>query len=104
MALVASCRPIEPGVVRVDVATFHTSAARVPNVVSVRVATDQTAAGIVPASDVDAVSTVAFVLLLIVVIAEAIVPAVLTVPAVMFEANEVLAASIVAFVLLLIFV
>jgi hypothetical protein len=90
--------PIVPGVVRVDVATFHTSAARVPNVVSDLVAEVQTLSGIVAASDVDAVSTVAFVLLLIVVIADAIVPAVDAIPAVMLAASDVEAARTVAFV------
>ncbi len=51
---------------------FHTSEARVPKYVRVRPADDQTAKGIVAASDVEAVSTVAFVLALIVEIAEEI--------------------------------
>lgn len=50
-----------PGVVRVDVATFQTSDARVPNVVSDRVADDQTLIGMVEARDVEAVRTVASV-------------------------------------------
>jgi hypothetical protein len=64
---VVTCLPIVPAVVSVLVATFQTSAARVPNVVSERVPFAQTAVGIVEASEVDAFSTVAFVLVLIVV-------------------------------------
>ena len=45
--LVASCRPMEPGVVRVVVATFHTSAARVPKVVRDLAVLAQTAVGMV---------------------------------------------------------
>jgi hypothetical protein len=71
LLFVASTFPIVPVPVKVDVATFHTSAARVPNVVRDRVAFAQTANGIVAASEVEAVNTVAFVLLLMVVIAEA---------------------------------
>jgi len=65
--LVASCRPIEPGVVRDEEATFHTSAASVPNEVSVRVELAQTAVGMVARSEVDAVRTVALVFALIAV-------------------------------------
>ena len=72
LVLLASCLPIVPAVVSVDVATFHTSAASVPKFVSERLADDQTLSGIVAARDVDAVRTVAFVLLLIVVTAEVI--------------------------------
>ena len=61
--------PIDPAVESVEVATFQTADTRVPNVSSERPLTDQTFKGIVDASDVDAVRTVAFVLLLIVVIA-----------------------------------
>jgi hypothetical protein len=98
---VASCIPIDPGVVRVEVAIFHTSEARVPKVVSVRVADVQTLSGMFAAKDVDAVRTVALVLLLIVVTAEVMFAAVAAVPAVMFAASEVEAASTVAFVLAL---
>ena len=58
---VERARPIEPGVVRVEVATFQTSAARVPKVVSERVAADQTLVGMVEAREVEAVRTVASV-------------------------------------------
>ena len=64
--------PIVPGVVRVEVATLHTSDARVPNDVRVLVAFNQTLTGMFEANEVEAVSTVALVLLLIVVIAEVI--------------------------------
>jgi len=57
--------------VSVRVPLFQTSAARVPNVVKERVALDQTLRGIVDANDVEAVSTVALVLVSIVDIAEA---------------------------------
>ena len=50
-----------PGVVRLLVATFHTSDARVPNVVSDLVPDDQTAVGMVEAREVEAVRTVASV-------------------------------------------
>ena len=50
-----------PGAVNVDVATFQTSDARVPKLVRDRVAEDQTFNGIVAASEVEAVSTVASV-------------------------------------------
>ena len=66
---VTTCDPTDPDVIRVEVATFHTSAAKVPNVVRLRVADAQTFTGIVAASEVEAVSTVALVLLLIVVMA-----------------------------------
>ena len=46
-----------PAVVRVDVATFHTSDASVPKVVRERVAEDQTARGMVAAREVEAVRT-----------------------------------------------
>ena len=62
--------PIVPGFVRVDVATFHTSAARVPKVVRERVPDDQTLRGILDARDVDAVNTVASVWELMVEMAE----------------------------------
>ena len=84
-----------PAVVRVDVAIFHTSAARVPNVVRDREADDQTLSGIVAARDVDAVNTVASVWVLIVEIAEVIW---LVVLALMLAARDVDAASTVAFV------
>ena len=61
-----------PAVVRVAVATFQTSAARVPNVVSERVADDQTLSGIVAAREVEAVRTVAAVAALMVEMAEVI--------------------------------
>ena len=66
---VERARPIVPGPVSVDVAIFQTSEASVPKDVSERVALFQTFKGIVEARDVDAVRTVAFVLLLIVVTA-----------------------------------
>jgi len=70
--LIAKTFPIVPVVVNVDVATFQTSEANEPNVVSDLAPFAQTANGIVAASDVDAVNTVAFVLALIVDIAEVI--------------------------------
>ena len=89
---VARTFPIVPAVVSVDVAIFHTSEARFPNVVRERVADDQTASGMVSASEVDAVSTVALVLALIVVTAAAIWALVLAlteaVPAVIAAASE----------------
>lgn len=60
-ALVASSWPIVPAPVRVDEATFQTSAARVPKLERVLVPFDQTAAAIVDESDVEAVRTVASV-------------------------------------------
>ena len=88
--------PIVPGFVRVDVATFHTSAARVPKVVRERVPDDQTLRGILDARDVDAVNTVASVWELMVEMAEVswelvlelteAVPAVIFAP--IFEAND----------------
>ena len=59
--LAASCRPMDPGVVRVEEATFQTSAARVPKLESVRPVVAQTAVGIVEAREVEAVKTVASV-------------------------------------------
>jgi len=89
---VANTFPIVPAFVSVDVATFHTSAASVPNDVKVREADDQTARGIVAASDVEAVKTVAFVFALIVEIAEVICEFVfaltLAVPAEIAAAND----------------
>ena len=61
LAVIASWRPVVPAVVRVDVATFHTSAASVPNVVRERVELAQTAVGIVEANEDEAVKTVASV-------------------------------------------
>jgi hypothetical protein len=66
------CLPTVPAPFNVDVATVHTSAARVPNDVSVLVELAQTAVGIVARSDEDAVSTVLFVLVLMVETAEVI--------------------------------
>ena len=66
---VERAKPIVPGPVSVDVATFQTSEARVPKVVSERVADDQTLSGMVEASEVEAVRTVAFVLVLMVMTA-----------------------------------
>ena len=86
--MLTRCLPTVPAPFRVEVATVHTSAARVPNDESVRVVLAHTAVGIVATRDEEAVSTVALVLLLIVVIAEAIVPAVETVPAVIAEARD----------------
>ena len=84
--LLANCFPIVPAPVRVEVAMFQTSAARVPKFDNVLVyAPVQTAVGIVEASDDEAVSTVAFVLLLIVVIADEICELVY---AFMFEASD----------------
>ena len=65
----ASCLPMVPADVRVVVATFHTSAARVPKVVRDRVPFAQTLSGIFEAREVDAVRTVASVWLLMVAIA-----------------------------------
>ena len=59
----------------------------------------QTAVGIVEAKDDEAVDTLESVLLLIVVTADVMFPAVARVPAVMFAAREVLALSTVALVL-----
>ena len=57
--LVDRWRPIEPGVVRVDVATFHTAAVRVPKSFNDLVPENaHTAVGIVEPSDVEAVRTV----------------------------------------------
>ena len=69
-----TCFPTEPAVVSVDVATFQMSAVSVPNVVSERMPLVQTLSGIVAANDEEAVRTVLFVLVLIVVIALLIVP------------------------------
>ena len=66
---VERARPMVPLFVSVEVATFQTSAASVPNVVSERVPADQTAAGMVDANEVEAVRTVASVWVLIVLIA-----------------------------------
>ena len=96
---------IEPEV-RVRVPFVQTSAASVPNVVRDLEAEDHTASGMDEARDVEAVSTVAFVLLLIVVIAEASCEFVLlltaVVPADIALASDVEALSTVALVLLLI--
>jgi hypothetical protein len=62
---------VEPRLVSVRVPFVHTSAARVPNVVRDRVVALHTEVGIVARSEVEAVSTVELVLVLIVVIAEA---------------------------------
>jgi hypothetical protein len=67
LELVASCRPIEPGVVRDEEATFHTSAAREPNELSVRVVLAHTAVGMVAKREVEAVSMVELVFRLIAV-------------------------------------
>jgi hypothetical protein len=64
------CLPTVPAPFSVDVATFQTSAARVPNEVRVLVLFDHTAVGIVAKSDDDAVRTVALVFELIVVITD----------------------------------
>ncbi len=90
-----------PPLVRVRVPLVQTSAARVPNVVRDREALDQTARGIVAPRDVDAVRTVALVLLLMVVIAEAMVALTAVVTAAMFVESEVEARSTVALVLAL---
>ena len=58
-----------PAVVRVAVAIFQTSDAKVPNVVRERVPLDQTLSGIVAAREVEAVRTVASVWVLMVEIA-----------------------------------
>ena len=65
-----SCLPAVPAVMKVEVATFQTSAANVPKVVRERAVVDQTAVGMVAKRDEEAVKTVELVLLLIVVIAE----------------------------------
>jgi hypothetical protein len=87
--------------VSVLVPLVQTSAAKVPKVVRDREALDQTANGIVAPSEVEAVKTVALVLLLIVVIAEAMVALTAVVTAAMFVDSDVEAASTVALVLLL---
>ncbi len=74
---------------RVRVPFVQTSAASVPKVVRDRLAEDQTARGIVAPRDVDAVKTVALVLLLIVVIAEAMVLLTAVVTAAMLVESEV---------------
>jgi hypothetical protein len=68
--IILSCLPAVPAPMNVDVATFQTSAARVPKSESERPEIDQTAVGIVANKELEAVRTVEFVLLLIVVIAE----------------------------------
>jgi hypothetical protein len=65
--LSTKCLPTVPAPVRVEVATFQTSAARVPNEVRVRVVLAQTATGMVATSDEEAVRTVAVVFALIAV-------------------------------------
>ncbi len=67
----------------------QTSAARVPKVVRDLAAEDHTARGIVAPREVEAVNTVALVLLLIVVMAEAIVALTAVVTAAMFVESEV---------------
>jgi hypothetical protein len=79
----------EPPLVRVRVPLVQTSAASVPKVVRLRVAEDQTANGIVAPRDVEAVSTVALVLLFIVVIAEAMVALTAEVTAAIFVERDV---------------
>ena len=78
-------------VASVDVATPHTSDAKEPNVVIDRTVFVQTFAGIVEVRVVDAVDTVASVLLFIVVIADEIAPTVEAVPALILAESEVLA-------------
>ena len=63
---VERARPIVPVFVRVEVATFQTSAARVPKLESVLPVVAQTAVGMVEARLVEAVRTVESVWLLIV--------------------------------------
>jgi hypothetical protein len=58
---VESWRPVVPAVMRVEVATFQTSAASVPKFESVLVVLAQTAVGMVAKSEVEAVRTVASV-------------------------------------------
>jgi len=94
-----SWRPVVPGVVKVDVATFQTSDARVPKVVSERVPLAQTAVGMVEAKEVEAVRTVEAVYASIVEMAEA---SWLLVLAFTLEASDVEAARIEEFVLPLI--
>ena len=65
----ARARPIDPGAVKVLVATFHTADTREPNISRERPVTDQTAVGMVAANDVEAVRTVASVCILMVVTA-----------------------------------
>ena len=55
------CLPVVPATVSVEVATFQTSAAKLPKFVRVRVPAAQTAVGMVDASEVEAVKTVASV-------------------------------------------
>ena len=87
---------IPPPEVSVRVPFVHTSAARVPKVVSDLAVFAHTPVGMVARSDVDAVRTVALVLLLMVETAEEIWELVLVL---MFEANDVEAARTVALVL-----
>jgi hypothetical protein len=91
----------EPPLVRVRVPLVQTSAAKVPKVVRDREALDQTANGIVAPREVEAVSTVALVLVLMVVMAEAMVALTAVVTAAIFVESEVEALRTVAFVLAL---
>jgi hypothetical protein len=61
------CLPTVPTPFSVDVATFHTSAAREPNELSVRVVLAHTAVGMVAKREVEAVSMVELVFRLIAV-------------------------------------
>lgn len=112
LRLSTRCLPTVPAPESVEVATFQTSAATVPNEVRVRVPCDQTAVGMVAKSDDEAVKMDALVLVLIVVTAPAIeaasevdavamVPAVEAVPAEMAEPREVDAVRMDALVLAL---
>ncbi len=58
------CLPAVPAVVKVEVATFQTSAAKVPKEERVRVVAFQTLVGIEVAREVEALSTAALVLAL----------------------------------------
>ena len=95
----ARAKPMLPGVVRVDVATFQTADTSVPKVSRERPLTDQTPRGMVEASDVEAVKTVASVCALMVDIAEVNW---LFVFAFMFAARLVEAVAIALFVFALI--
>jgi hypothetical protein len=101
--LLANCNPIDPAVTMLEVATFQTSEAKVPKVVRDRVADAQTLSGMVAPSEVDAVKTVALVLLLIVVTApdtwELVLVFTASVPDATTCASEVDAARVVALVL-----
>jgi len=100
--LMLNCFPVVPAATTLEVATFQTSEARVPKLERVLVlALPQTAVGIVDASEVEAVRTVASVWELIVEMAEVnwelVLALTAVVPREMLEASEVEADKIVEF-------